>query len=143
MKTRQCPRHLPRFALLLIVAGCTVMRPADDTAAASEHKVEVGDTVRIVTHAGQQIELDLTEIDRDTLTGIRRNRAGDAVTGYEIDPADQDSTEETLRVPFDDVETAQVHEVDGWKIAAVAGGTFAVLWLVDLLLVTFVVALAF
>ncbi len=130
---------VPLLALLGIAGGCTSMKTVDRTSEQSEHQVEVGDTVRIVTRAGQRIEFEVTAIDRDTVTGVRRKKTGRAVTGYEIDPADRDSPDETLRVPFDDVVTVQVRELDGWKVAVLVGSTVGVLWLIGFLMATFLV----
>ena len=133
-------RLVPFIALLVFAGGCTSVRTVDNGTAQSARKVEVGDIVRIVTHSGQQIELEVTDVDKERLTGVRRKKTGRAVTGYEIDPADKDSTEETLRVPFDDVATVQVRGLDGWKTAALVGSTVAVLWLIGLALASLLVA---
>jgi len=130
---------VPFLALLGVAGGCTSMKTVDRNSEESERQVEVGDTVRIVTRAGQRIEFEVTEIDRETVTGVRRKKTGRAVTGYEIDPADRDSPDETLNVPFDDVATVRVREVDGWKVAVLVGSTVGVLWLIGFLAATFLV----
>ena len=124
------------LVLLGVAGGCTSMRTVDHTHEETEHAVEVGDTVRIVTHAGQRIEFEVTAIDRDTVTGVRRKKTGRVVTGYEIDPADRELPDETLRVPLDDVVTVQVRELDGWKVAVLVGSTVGVLWLIGFLMAT-------
>ncbi len=145
MNKNKARRHLSLLAPLVLLGGCTSMQTAQDDAAEPERNVEVGNTVRVVTHAGQQIEFEVTALDDAAITGVRRKRTGRTVTGYEIDPADRDSPDETLRIPLDDVATVQVREVDGWKMAAVVGGvgavTLGVFWLMDLLLAAAVTAL--
>ncbi len=145
MNKNKARRHLALFALLVLGGGCTSMETVQDDAAEPERNVEVGDTVRIQTHTGQQIECEVTALDDAAITGVRRKRTGRAVTGFELDPADRDSPDETLRIPLDDIVTVQVREVDGWKMAAVVGGvgavTLGVFWLMDLMLAAAVTAL--
>jgi hypothetical protein len=130
------------LVLLGVAGGCSSMRTVDHTHEETEHAVEVGDTVRIVTHAGQRIEFEVTAIDRDTVTGVRRKKTGRVVTGYEFDPADEELPDETLRVPLDDVARLQVRELEGWKVAAVVGSTFGVLWLIESMLISFLIVAA-
>lgn len=134
MNKNKARRRLSLLALFVLGGGCTSMHTVDHNSGEPEPNVEVGDTVRILTHAGQQIECEVTALDDAAITGLRRKRTGRAVSGYEIDPADRDSPEETLRIPFDDVAMVQVRELDGWKMAALVGSTVAVFWLMGLVL---------
>lgn len=127
------------LALLLMATACTSMRTVDHSSAESERPVAVGDTARIVTRDGQEIEITVTAVEKDALVGWRTKKAGRPASGFEIDSASKASTEETLRVPFDQVATVQVQALDGWKTAALVGGTVAGFWLIGLLLASLLV----
>jgi len=129
------------LALLLTATACTSMRTVDPSAAEPEHRVAVGDTARIVTRDGQEIVIDVTTVEKDALVGRHMKRAGRPATGFEIDSAGEASTEETLRVPFDQVATVEVRQLDGWKTAALVGGTVAGFWLIGLLLASYLVVM--
>ena len=128
------------LALLLTGTACTSMRTVDDPSAESERPVAVGDTARILTDDGQEIVISVTAVEKDALVGWRKKKAGRPETGFETDSPGEVPTKETLRVPFDRVATVQVQALDGWKTAALVGGTVAGFWLLGLLLASLVVA---
>lgn len=80
---------------LLPMLGCTTMRPVPDrTVPAVFQKVAKGDQVRIHTVDGRDLDLRVTAVDRDGITG-RQGKASD---------------EE--RVSYSDIESMEVSEFD-------------------------------
>lgn len=129
------------LALLLMATGCTSMRTVNPSAGEPEHRVAAGDTARVVTRDGQEIVIRVTKVETDALVGWRTKRAGRPETGFELESAGEVSTEETLRVPFEQVATVEVRQLDGWKTAALVGSTVAGLWLIGLLLASYLVVM--
>jgi hypothetical protein len=130
----------PALAVLLVFASaCTSLRNVEPPAAATGRRVEVGDTVRIVTRRGEELVLTVTALGQEELVGERRVEIGRAASGYETGEtaADGEARVESLRIPFADIATMQVREYDGWKTAALAGSIAATvtgLWLLEKLI---------
>jgi len=96
----------------LVQCACTTMRPVGESTQEITRQVEVGDEVRIHTKDGARRQFVVTEISDDSIKG------------------------ESIEIPVQDIESAEIKEVDGWKTAGVVAGTavgvYAILLLIML-----------
>ena len=103
----------------LAAAGCTSLReiPRQDYAARASHRA-----VRVETREGLVYEFDYAEFSGDTLTGYRSRTEAEG----SLDQVTQ------LRLPFDELQSVSVRQVDWRRTGLVGGGTLAAALVVGL-----------
>jgi len=107
-------RTLLLAGLLTFLAGCTSFKPVETTAdepAPVHQAVEPGDRVRITTTTGWKLEMDVTAVGPDSLSGTQ--------PGKDNEPID---------IPSAEIVELQVEEVDAVKTGAVVVGSGVVLY---------------
>lgn len=102
-------RTLLLAALLTILGGCTSFKPVDnapDEPAQAAGMLEPGDRVRITTTTGWKLEMDITAVGPDSISGTK--------------PGEQ---ENPVEIPMDEIAEIQVEQVDAVKTGAVVVGS--------------------
>lgn len=107
-------RTLLLAGLLACLAGCTSFKAVENTGdepAAVARAVEPGDRVRITTTTGWKLELDVTAVGPESISGTKPGEPDDPV-----------------EIPVNEIAEIKVKEVDAVKTGAVVVGSGLVMY---------------
>ena len=100
------------LVVLLVIQGCTTVRPVEMTPEVLQQKIEstklieVGDSVEIVTADGQKYEFDVTKVDKEQVIG------------------------KDVAIPIKDIVALHTREFSGGKTALLVGTTAVTVWMI-------------
>lgn len=100
------------LVVLLLIQGCSTVRPVEMTPEVLQQKIEstklieVGDSVEIVTADGQKYKFDVTKVDKEQVIG------------------------KDVAIPIKDIVALHTREFSGGKTALLVGTTAVTVWMV-------------
>ena len=100
------------LVVLLVIQGCSTVRPVEMTPEVLQQKIEstklieVGDSVEIVTADGQKYKFDVTKVDKEQVIG------------------------KDVAIPIKDIVALHTREFSGGKTALLVGTTAVTVWMV-------------
>ena len=100
------------LVVLLVIQGCTTVRPVEMTPEVLQQKIEstklieVGDSVEIVTADGQKYKFDVTKVDKEQVIG------------------------KDVAIPIKDIVALHTREFSGGKTALLVGTTAVTVWMI-------------
>ena len=100
------------LVVLLVIQGCSTVRPVEMTPEVLQQKIEstklieVGDSVEIVTADGQKYKFDVTKVDKEQVIG------------------------KDVAIPIKDIVALHTREFSGGKTALLVGTTAVTVWMI-------------
>jgi len=100
------------LVVLLLIQGCSTVRPVEMTPEVLQQKIEstklieVGDSVEIVTADGQKYKFDVTKVDKEQVIG------------------------KDVAIPIKDIVALHTREFSGGKTALLVGTTAVTVWMI-------------
>ena len=100
------------LVVLLLIQGCSTVRPVEMTPEVLQQKIEstklieVGDSVEIVTADGQKYKFDVTKVDKGQVIG------------------------KDVAIPIKDIVALHTREFSGGKTALLVGTTAVTVWMI-------------